>query len=82
MGKFMVPNPATGLFTAVQDNIGNYSVLNSTSQINDYILKGLNFSLSIYNIFDTKYYSQDNQHLNQPTQPGRQLLINLVYSFR
>jgi outer membrane receptor for ferrienterochelin and colicins len=66
----------------VKDNIGDYAIFNSTIQINDYLYKGLSFKVSVYNMFDKKYYSQDNQHLNQPRQPGRQFLASIVYSIK
>ena len=65
----------------VQDNIGNYAIFSTTFQI-DNLIKNINFSLSVYNILDTKYYSQDNQHLKQPTQPTRQILGSLTYSIK
>jgi outer membrane receptor protein involved in Fe transport len=64
----------------VQDPIGNYAIINSTLQIKN-ILKNLTISCSVFNLLDTKYYSQDNEHLHQPTQPGRQMLVSLNYSF-
>jgi iron complex outermembrane receptor protein len=65
----------------VNDNIGNYWILNSTFRISNFIKK-VEFSLSVYNILDTKYFSQDNERLNQPSQPGRQFIVSLIYSFK
>jgi len=77
MERYMVGN--TG--KQVQDNIGNYALVNSTLQIEN-LLKNFTLSFSAYNIFDTKYHSQDNQHFNQPAQPGRQFIVELSYTIR
>lgn len=78
MEKFKIGNTNQD----VQDNIGNYAVFNSTFQVNDYVLKGLSLKLSVFNMFNKKYYSQDNQHFNQPPQPGRQILASLIFSIK
>jgi len=69
----------TGL--KVQDQIGNYAVLNSTLLMQN-LIKNFTFSFSVYNLTDTKYYSQDNQHLNQPPQPGRQFIFEIRYALK
>jgi outer membrane receptor for ferrienterochelin and colicins len=74
MAKYYVGNQP------VQDKMGNFIVLNSTIRY-DNIISKLYSSLSIYNILDTKYYSQDNEHLKQPAQPGRQIILSLGYLF-
>lgn len=80
MGKFKVPVPNTGLVD-VQDKIGNFAVFNFVFQIND-LMKNFTFTGSIYNVFNTYYYSQDNENLRQPHQPGRQFLINVTYTIK
>ncbi len=80
MKKFLAPDPVTGSFVEVKDPIGNYAIFNGTLRIKD-LIRHFEFSGSIYNIFDTKYYGQDNERLNQPSQPGRQLLFGLSYTF-
>jgi len=74
MEKFLVSG------TKVQDEIGNYTVINSTIRFEN-LIKGLSLSCSLYNLLDTKYYSQDNEHLNQPPQPGRQVAFSVNYTF-
>jgi iron complex outermembrane receptor protein len=64
----------------VNNNIGNYAIFTTTLQINNYLINGLSFKISVYNIFNKTYYSQDNQHINQPPQPGRQFLASIVYT--
>jgi iron complex outermembrane receptor protein len=80
MDKFRVYNRNTGIYEEVQDEIGNYAIFNFTFRIED-IVNRFDLSASVYNIFDTQYYSQDNQHLHQPSQPGRQMLISLSFAF-
>jgi outer membrane receptor protein involved in Fe transport len=80
MEKFYAPDPNTGNSIEVLDPIGNYAIFNSTLRIND-LIQNIDISASLYNILDTKYYSQDNQHLHQPSQPGRQILFNFTYAF-
>ena len=80
MEKFLAPDPVSGNYINVQDDIGNYIVMNSTLRF-ETLVKGLNFSLSVYNLLNTKYYSQDNEHLNQPPQPGRQYILSASYAF-
>ncbi len=80
MEKLYAPDPATGNNIEVQDPIGNYAIFNFTLRIKG-LIKNVDISASLYNILDTKYYSQDNQHLHQPSQPGRQILFNLGYAF-
>ena len=80
MGKFQAPD-STGKLLDVQDNIGNFAVINSTLQIINSI-KNISFSLSVYNLLNAKYYSQENQYLQTPPQPGRQFIVNLEYSFK
>jgi len=87
MKKFMLrdskgnylTDPNTGNNVMVNDPIGNFAVFNSTFYI-DNLIKNLGLSLSVYNIFNQKYYSQDTEHLNQPHQPGRQFIVHLSYS--
>jgi len=81
MGKFKVPDPKTGDLVDVQDKIGNFVVLNFVFQIND-LIRNFTFTGSVYNICNTYYYSQDNEHLRQPHQPGRQFLINVTYTIK
>jgi outer membrane receptor for ferrienterochelin and colicins len=69
----------TGL--KVLDQIGNYAVLNSTLLMQN-LIKNFTFSFSVYNLTDTKYYSQDNQHFNQPPQPGRQFIFEIRYALK
>jgi iron complex outermembrane receptor protein len=78
MGRFKIKDPDV----FVKNNIGDYAIFNSTIQINNYFLNGLSLKFSIYNIFDKKYYSQDNQHLYQPPQPGRQIIASIVYTIK
>jgi outer membrane receptor protein involved in Fe transport len=77
MEKYTIGN--TGL--KVQDPIGNYAVLNSTILMQK-LIKNFTFSFSAYNLTNTKYYSQDNQHLNQPPQPGRQFIFGIRYELQ
>jgi iron complex outermembrane receptor protein len=65
----------------VQDKIGDFAVFNFTLQARE-LIKNFTFTASVYNMFDTKYYSQDNEHLQQPHQPGRQFLISVSYSIK
>ncbi len=65
----------------VENTIGNYTIINSTLQI-DNLVKNFNISLSAYNLLDKKYYSQDNQHYNQPPQSGRQIILSIIYSLK
>jgi outer membrane receptor for ferrienterochelin and colicin len=81
MIKFKAPDPTTNELTDVKDNIGNYIIFNASLRIEN-IIKNLYFNISVYNIFDKKYYSQDNEHLNQPPQPGKQISVSLAYSFK
>jgi outer membrane receptor for ferrienterochelin and colicin len=69
---------ANGMPIYVQNKIGDYAIFNGTLQM-DNLIKNLNLSFSVYNILNTKYYSQDNQHLTQPAQPGRQMIGSLTY---
>jgi iron complex outermembrane receptor protein len=64
----------------VQNNIGDFIILNSTIRIVEPI-KHLQFSISLYNLLNTKYYSQDNEHLTQPSQHGRQLIASIICTF-
>jgi outer membrane receptor protein involved in Fe transport len=80
MGKFQAPD-SSGKLLDVQDNMGNFVVVNSTFQIINSI-KNISFSLSVYNLLNAKYYSQENQYLHAPPQPGRQFIVNLEYSFK
>jgi outer membrane receptor for ferrienterochelin and colicin len=80
MEKFYAPDPISGNNIEVQDPIGNYAILNTTIRVKE-LIRNIDFSATLYNIFDTKYYSQDNQHLHQPSQPGRQLLFNITYAY-
>lgn len=77
MGKFKI----IGTNKEVQNEIGNYAILNSTFQINN-LIKNVKFTISMYNILNTKYYSQDNQHLYQPAQPGRQIIGSILFSIK
>jgi outer membrane receptor for ferrienterochelin and colicin len=81
MKKLLATDPQTGNLVDVQDNIGNYAVFNTCIQIAEFP-KNLNISLSIYNLLNKKYYSQDNDHLHQPHQPGRQYICSIVYSIK
>jgi outer membrane receptor protein involved in Fe transport len=80
MEKFLVFDQATGTNVEVQDPIGNYAIFNFTVRAKE-LIKNIEFSLSVYNFLNTKYYSQDNEHLHQPPQQGRQLIFNLSYAF-
>jgi outer membrane receptor for ferrienterochelin and colicins len=79
MEKFKVYDASTNSFVDAQDNIGNYAICNFTLQVSE-LIKQFTFSASIYNIFNVHYYEQDNEHLHQPSQPGRQLLITICYA--
>jgi outer membrane receptor protein involved in Fe transport len=79
MDKFFVSDAAAGSSVEVQDQIGDYSIFNFTLRIEN-LVKHIELSTSVYNIFDTKYYSQDNQHLHQPSQQGRQFIFSLSYN--
>ena len=81
MEKFKAPVPPTGELVDVQDKIGNFAVFNFTFQIKE-LIKNFTFSGSIYNLLDTKYYSQDNEHLQQPPQPGRQFIVYVTYAIK
>jgi iron complex outermembrane receptor protein len=82
MGKFKVPlSPSSKELMDVQDNIGNFAVFNFVLQISD-LIKNFTFTASVYNMFNTHYYSQDNESLRQPHQPGRQFLINVTYAIK
>jgi iron complex outermembrane receptor protein len=82
MGKFKVqlPPPSNELMD-VQDKIGNFAVFNFVFQMSD-LIKNFTFTGSVYNVFNTYYYSQDNANLRQPHQPGRQFLINVTYAIK
>jgi outer membrane receptor protein involved in Fe transport len=79
MGKLLAPD-SSGTLVEVQDPIGNFAILNSTFQVNN-IFKNLNLSFSVHNLLNTKYYSQENQYLHEPPQPGRQLIFSAIYKF-
>jgi Outer membrane receptor proteins, mostly Fe transport len=79
MGKFMVP--VSGGLADVQDKIGNFAVFNLTFQARD-LIKNLTLTGSVYNLLNTKYYSQDNQHLRLPPQPGRQFIVSVSYAIK
>lgn len=62
--------------------IDSYTVANLTFGVQD-LIKGLNLSLSIYNLFDHKYYDPvelDDLHDLMP-QPSRSLLFKAAYRF-
>jgi iron complex outermembrane receptor protein len=80
MGKFLAPDE-NGNLIEVQDNIGNYAIMNSKLQIIN-LVKNISISFSAYNLLDTKYYSQENQYLHAPPQPGRQFMFELAYVLR
>lgn len=81
MGKFKVPVPPIGELVEVQDRIGNFVIFNFVFLIND-LIKNFIFTGSVYNVFNTYYYSQDNANLRQPHQQGRQFLINVTYAIK
>jgi outer membrane receptor for ferrienterochelin and colicin len=78
MEKFLVPDGDN--MVAVQDKIGGYTIINSTLRI-EHVIKNLSTSISVYNLLNTKYYSQDNEHLHLPSQPGRQILVSASFVF-
>jgi outer membrane receptor for ferrienterochelin and colicins len=80
MQKYIAQDFLSGQFAEVKNNIGDYVVFNSSFQINN-LIKHLSANISVFNIFDKKYYSQDTQRFYQPAQPGRQILFNIIYSF-
>lgn len=80
MEKFIVPIDSVTK-VEVKDPMGNYAIFNTTIQVNN-IIKHLGVSFSVYNMFDAVYYSQANDRLNQPRQPGRQFIFNLSYLFK
>lgn len=63
------------------NEIGNFAVFNFTIQARD-LIKNLTFVGSVYNLLDTKYYAQDNEHLRQPPQPGRQFIVSVTYAIK
>lgn len=63
-----------------KDDVGDYLLINSTIRLLE-IIRGLEISTSVYNIFDKEYYYQDNDNSNQPAQPGRHFLISARYKF-
>jgi outer membrane receptor protein involved in Fe transport len=79
MGKLLAPD-TDGNLIEVQDDIGNFAVLNSTFLANN-VLKNFDISISVYNFLNTEYYSQENQYLNEPPQPGRQIILSAIYKF-
>lgn len=82
MGKFKVPLPPPSKeLMDVQDKIGDFAVFNFVFQVTD-LIKNFTFTGSVYNVFNTYYYSQDNANLHQPHQPGRQFLINVSYAIK
>lgn len=62
----------------VKDEIGPYALLNVTLLAKD-LLKKTEFSLSIYNITNNKYYDQEAGSTNQPYQPGRSIVARISY---
>ncbi len=74
MERFLIP----ALMTEVQDPIGDYATFNCTLRA-EKLFNHLEASVSLYNMFDKKYYPQDNQHLHLPPEPGRQFLLSLAY---
>lgn len=80
MEKFHITDSSSGSSTEVQDNVGDFAVFNGTFCVEN-LFKHFELATSVYNIFDTRYYSQDNQHLHQPRQPGRQFIMSLSCIF-
>lgn len=79
MDKLEAFDLLSGETSEVKNEIGNYTIFNSTFQIEN-LIKNINISFSVYNIFDQKYYSQDSEHWYQPPQPGRHIFTSIVYS--
>jgi iron complex outermembrane receptor protein len=79
MKKFTVYYKSISL-GEVQDPIGDFLIINSSIHITEPV-KHVNISLSVFNVFNKKYYSQDSERLKQPNQPGRQLIMSISYSF-
>ena len=61
-------------------NVGPYTLLNVTLITKD-IIKNLEISASLYNIFNKKYYDQEPNLYSQPYQPGRSFIMKLKYKF-
>jgi outer membrane receptor for ferrienterochelin and colicin len=80
MKKFIALDLLSGKYSEVKNGIGDYAVFNSSFQVNN-LVKNLNCSVSAFNLFDKKYYSQDSEHWYQPAQLGRQINISVTYLF-
>lgn len=68
--------------TTSGDSVGSYYVANMTL-LNRNLIKGLELSASIYNIFDTKYSDpvSEEQVVNAMQQDGRIYRVKLTYQF-
>jgi outer membrane receptor protein involved in Fe transport len=61
-------------------DVGPHTLLNVTLISKD-IIKNLEISASVYNVFNKKYYDQEPNLLSQPYQPGRSFMMKLIYKF-
>jgi len=81
MSKFTSYNTDSKTFTEIsKDRVGDYTIFNATLRFS-HLIQGLELSASAYNIFDTKYYSQESSTPYVPQQGNRQVIFRLSYSF-
>ncbi|WP_075590489.1 TonB-dependent receptor plug domain-containing protein [Labilibacter marinus] len=62
------------------DPIGNYAIVNATFRyIGTGLLKGFDTGVSVYNLFNTKYYAQEAFVAQAPEQGRRQIIFRASY---
>lgn len=81
MAKFFTYNEENEKVEVSKNSVGDYAIVNCTFRIAPGLLKGLEFSASAYNVFDTKYYSQESSLTYAPEQGNRQFIFKLGYIF-
>jgi outer membrane receptor for ferrienterochelin and colicins len=80
MKKFFTYNSKTGQYSDVsKDPVGDYAIFNTTLRF--MAANNFNASVSVYNLFNKKYYAQEPFIANVPEQGNRQLIFRIGYFF-
>lgn len=78
--KYTRFDPTSGEIVNIsQDVVGNYVLVNAKLRIMN-VVKNLELSTEVYNLFNAEYYDQDNRNAYSPKGSGRHLIFTLTYN--